>query len=363
MNVSQLSQGRTQVDYRSYLRLLTRILLSAGLLVWLGLKLDWQTLAATLQESRPVHLMAALLTVQLTVLASTWKWLMLVRAFPSAGRGVSFVRLARLYYLGLFFNNFLPSSVGGDVMRVFYLGRSIGAPAAAASVAMERLSSGIALVVLTLGAACFMQSVRPYIAPILIVAGIFAMIVAGLAVLVHRIENQRPRGLPADGEPLDSRSRLIRPVRRFLQGFGQAVGEYRRQHWRWWVGVALLSGGFQVGMVWINDWLFRAMHLSVPWADLFVIISLISVLTMLPISVNGLGVREVGYLFFFRQLGVDSEIAVSVSLLFFILVLLSSLCGGLFWLVEKGEWRREAFGQPVGRASGQPAGQEHDPGN
>ena len=86
---------------------------------------------------------------------------------------------------------------------------------------------------------------------------------------------------------------------------------------------------FQVGMAWINDLLFLSFGINIPLLELLVVITLISVITMLPVSLNGLGVREASYVFFFNELGVPEEIALSVSLLFFFLVSISSLIGGI----------------------------------
>ena len=62
---------------------------------------------------------------------------------------------------------------------------------------------------------------------------------------------------------------------------------------------------------------------------------------MIPVSLNGLGVREASYVLFFQSIGVPEGIALSVSLLFFFLVTISSLIGGLFWLMERREANHE----------------------
>ena len=109
--------------------------------------------------------------------------------------------------------------------------------------------------------------------------------------------------------------------------------------------ILLLSFLFQVGMAWINDLLFRSFGIEVSFLHLLVIITLISVITMIPVSLNGLGVREASYVLFFQSIGVPEGIALSVSLLFFILVTISSLIGGLFWLMERRETTHEAIRQ------------------
>ena len=89
----------------------------------------------------------------------------------------------------------------------------------------------------------------------------------------------------------------------------------------------------------------RSFGIEVPFLHLLVIITLISVITMIPVSLNGLGVREAGYVLFFQSIGVPDGVALSVSLLFFFLVTISSLIGGLFWLMERKVSNHEVIGQ------------------
>ena len=128
-------------------------------------------------------------------------------------------------------------------------------------------------------------------------------------------------------------------------GIGETAKNYRNESWQWWGMILLLSFLFQVGMAWINDLLFRSFGIEVSFLHLLVIITLISVITMIPVSLNGLGVREASYVLFFQSIGVPEGIALSVSLLFFFLVTISSLIGGLFWLMERRGTNHEAIRQ------------------
>ena len=128
-------------------------------------------------------------------------------------------------------------------------------------------------------------------------------------------------------------------------GIGKTARVYRNEGWQWWGMILLLSFLFQVGMAWINDLLFKSFGIDVPFLHLLVIITIISVITMIPVSLNGLGVREAGYVFFFQSIGVPDGVALSVSLLFFFLVTISSLIGGIFWLMERKVSKHEIIGQ------------------
>lgn len=307
-----------------------RACISMALMIWLFTMIDWREALHAMKEGSPFYFVLAFIAIQLTVFPSIIKWKMLVR---SSLKGTdqqtpSLWCLGRLYYLGLFFNNFLPSSVGGDVVRIFYLGKRIGMPPAAASVAFERLTSGGAMIVIVLSAALFMESVRPFLLSIFLIVGIFLALFAVFAYWMKQQGNSKQQGQVRRFQWLDK-------IKAGLVKTGNAAVDYRREGLNWWFWIAVHSMLFQVGMAWINQLLFLGFGYEISLLQLMVVITLISLITMLPISLNGLGVREAGYLFFFKSLGVPEEVAISVSLLFFILVTISSLVGGIFWMTER----------------------------
>lgn len=321
---------------------LGRAAVSTGLLVWLWFSVDRHAILASLKTSDPRPVLGAFLAVQLAAAASTVKWFFLVRDRPAR---VTLGKLFRLYYIGLFFNNFFPGSLGGDVARVLYLGRQTGVPKAAASVVLERLTGGLALVGILLATAGSLPGFRPYLSSILPLAGL--LVAALLGVLFYQA---RPR--TTDPEPTPTPGRTLASVGRLVGSLGRELTHYRGLGWRWWTGVALLSLAFQGALVGINGLLLRSFQVSLPWLELSATVCLISALTMLPLGINGLGIRETGYIFLFQRLGVAGETALSVSLLFFLLVLISSLAGGVFWLLERGGERLAAVGQPVAGVGG-----------
>lgn len=317
-----------------FLQLALKISISAGLMIWLINMIEWKQALNMMQEGSLLFFGAAFIAIQLTVGSSIWKWQLLVHSsLNKSERGkASFKHLGRYYYIGLFFNNFLPSSVGGDVVRIFYLGKNVGLPSATASVAFERLTSGAALTIIVLGAAFFMESVRPFLLSIYLVTAIIVCLFLAMGYWMKVGENNKNKSVELQSSKLSS---WLNKGRGAVAKVGYTARNYRCENWKWWTMIAILSLLFQLGMAWINQLLFLGFGLSLPWIELLVIITLISVITMLPVSLNGIGVREASYVFFFKQLGVPEEMAVSVSLLFFFLVTLSSIAGGVFWLLER----------------------------
>lgn len=313
------------------LQLSIRILVSVGLITYLVQMIDWKEALDIIKGGSFPYIAAAFITIQITVSSSVVKWYMLVH--PSHNKtnkhDVSIHKLGRLYYVGLFFNNFLPGSVGGDLVRVVRLGKKTGVSRATASVALERLTSGFALVVIVVISAFFIEDARPYLFSLFLLTmlAVVAFLFFKYWVKNHH-ENRKQTGKLAA---------LIHKGRTAVIQFSETLSNYRKEGWKWWVLIGLLSILFQVGMAWINDLLFLSFGIDISWLELLVIITLISVITMIPVSLNGLGVREVSYVYFFQKLGVPDEISLSVSLLFFFLVSISSLIGGVFWLIERRE--------------------------
>ncbi|WP_338471716.1 lysylphosphatidylglycerol synthase transmembrane domain-containing protein [Niallia sp. XMNu-256] len=326
---------------KSYLQLLIRFIVSVGLMVWLVTMIDWDEAFQMMKEGSPFYFFLAFMAIQITVATSIWKWKMLIQSSEKKLRNdqVSPTYLGKLYYIGLFFNNFMPGSVGGDVVRIYYLGKKTSVATATTSVLFERITAGFALVGIVLISALFMDQSRPYLISLLVL-----LIIAVVLYLTFKLFMKKANGAKVDPSSTGKLSLLLGKGKETIVGIGETAKNYRNENWQWWGMILLLSFLFQVGMAWINDLLFRSFGIEVSFLHLLVIITLISVITMIPVSLNGLGVREASYVLFFQSIGVPEGIALSVSLLFFFLVTISSLIGGLFWLMERREMNHEVIG-------------------
>ena len=124
---------------------LLRILFAAGLLGLLLAWVDWRDSAEILWEAQLSLVAAATVAVVTGMVLSTWKWLLLLRANQIPLRGTAALEC---YWIGNFFSNYLPTNVGGDVVRYALL-RHFGRPAqVAASLLVERLTGFLVLVAL-----------------------------------------------------------------------------------------------------------------------------------------------------------------------------------------------------------------------
>ncbi len=215
------------------------------------------------------------------------------------------------YYIGMFFNLLLPTSVGGDVVRAFYLAGGRARRDAVLSVLADR---GSGLVVLLL-MACFAGLFVPlpsWMAAILValITGV-ALGVASLFALplLDRIPIVGPR-----------LRRLIESARIYLSRPGLLFS------------TTLLSILVQFASV-LQVWLIsEGLGLNVSLGYLAVVVPLVTLLTLVPVSVSGMGLRELGMVVLLAPVGVASAGAVTLSLLTFASCAVIGLAGGGLYL-------------------------------
>ena len=176
-----------------------------------------ESLLQTLEQVNLFWLTFSLAIGVLLTAISSWKWQVLLR---SKGIEISLARLLLFYFIGRFFNMFLPSSMGGDVVRVWELSRHSGEKyEALASVLVERLSGMITLVFVSAAAVL----VHDYQLPILS-AGVLLLAVMNLVILWLILDR---RILPLLSQILGSRFHLIAVLLAKLSRLQDAVREYK----------------------------------------------------------------------------------------------------------------------------------------
>ncbi|MGI8423987.1 MAG: lysylphosphatidylglycerol synthase transmembrane domain-containing protein [Chloroflexota bacterium] len=295
-----------------------RSLVSLALLGLLSWKLGVAQLWSVLSQADALWLAVGAALVVLALLVSALKWQLLLGAH---GLSVPYPALFSSYLIGLFFNNFLPSNIGGDVLRVHDVAKRTGhASAVAASVIAERLLAGLALALTAAGALLFSARYTAQVGPsvglaLLVFAGLIGLTVSpGVRAWLARV-------LPA------GRAQLVARVT------GQMGDALRKRDAV--VAVLALSFAFQAVVVLVAWTGFAAIGQPVSLAACFVFIPIISAVQLVPVSLNGLGVREGAYVLFFGGIGVGELNAAAASLLFGLLVAGVSLAGGALFAARR----------------------------
>ena len=290
-----------------------KICFSVGLLAYLFTLIDLDRLLDQLRQADPRYLVVALLLLLAQIGISSLKWQLILR---SDGVLMLLPYLVRVYMIGNFLSLFLPTSFGGDVYRVLAI-RGINRDLAksTSSVLFDRMSGVFALVSICMIAYLALPD-QPYDPLILLV---YALGVAGFLIVSSNA---------TIGVMDASKISLIRKLGKVLVSFRN----YRRAP-RSLIIIILLSFLFQFNIVVINKVYTVALGIDVSFGTLLVIIPLVYLTELLPISINGLGVRESAFGFFFVLIGHSVEEGLAVSLLVISMRYLVGAVGGILLLV------------------------------
>ncbi len=317
---------RASQPERSWVPLL-RIAISLGLLGFVFSRVGWEQTWQTLSEAHIPYLLAAFAVALLSMIVRALRWKVLVDAL---GMRFSLAKLAEFYFVGAFFGSFLPTEVGGDVMRIYEVMRHSERPAAAlGTVLVDRATGLLGLFLVALAALGFSHSLvgsQIMVAILLLTAASW-----GSAVMLMQRDLLERLGL----------LRLLHRVRRLEEVYEsmhqcgmRAIGRA--------VSVSIVLNALLIVM---NYLIALALHARIELWYFALFVPIVSVLLMLPISVSGLGLREGAYVYLFVQAGVVASQALTMSLIVYALRVATGLVGGIIYALRGlQELRAQAAG-------------------
>ena len=291
--------------------LVAKVAVSAALLIYVLSKSDTTTLLRLVRTGDPLLLGVAALLYVIVVGISIWRWQLLLKAqgYPAPLR-----ELSASYLVATFFNNFLPSNIGGDLIRVRDGKKLTGSlTSSLAVVAIDRIVGAYVL-----GGA----QLRALAGARLVVFGLGAFF-ALLAYIFFRPGVAR-RWMAKSG--LGS---LPWAQERF-ETVQEAVHVYRTEVGVVWTAFAG-SVALQALIVFYFLCVARALRIGLPLGACFLMVPLCGLIQSVPISFNGWGLRESVFVLYFGQIGLPADQALAFSLVGAGLVVLLSLSGALVW--------------------------------
>lgn len=281
-------------------------------------KFDLGVMGETLAQARLGWVLLAFVLVIVSLVVRAFRWWLLLRGL---GASIGLWRLVELYFVGNFYNAFLPSGFGGDVVRVVEVSQDVEAGVAAGTVLVDRLTGLLVLFVLALLALPF----RPANFPPTLLWPIVGLCVVGLA--AGGVILQGDLALTVVGWlPLWLEGRVMGFVRPMLT----AVRQCGRQA----IGQALaVSAFFTLFMV---GWWFaaaKALGFIIPLSYLLLVIPILSISLLVP-SIGGLGVRETLAPLLFAGVNLSPAQAASMALVVFAVERLSGLLGAPIYIAS-----------------------------
>lgn len=300
-----------------------KLALSIGLMVVLFARIPLDSVAQSLRAARPEWLAAAFGLMLFSNLLGAYQWSRLLRAVDTR---IPFWTVFSYYHVGLFFNNFLPANIGGDLARIADASRHGPTRAAAFStVLLDRMIGTLALA--TLALVTTLPAIDAFHLRVVYLALVgFFVLGLGLvwAVFHPALLPLAERTLARVG--LGSLKPHLDDLAARLQGFrGQRTLFLKL------MSVALVV---QVARVGVHVLVARSLGLAIALPYFFLFVPLLAVIVSLPISFNGIGVREGAGVVLFGLVGASRAQAFSLQFTTYLVAVAVSLLGGVAFLAR-----------------------------
>lgn len=312
---------------RKYVMFALKLLVSFGIIFATLYQLDTEIFLANLARTDLRWIGAALGLLTLSYFLGSFQWKLILGMSEII---LPYARVLGYYYVGLFFNNFLLSGLGGDLLRIYDIqkhsaNRERLSPALA-SVIFDRFTGLLTLVFLACLSGALVigqgESKRMFVS----IAALFVAWIFGLVILFNK----------------EVADRTVKPLARILPDRIYT----RLQHLYYEInnfhthpvalfkvfGVSLIVQSLRILSIWAIG---RAMGDQSPVVYYILFVPIISLAASLPISIGGTGPREQTTIFLFRRIGVSQEIAFSIGLVTYAVSTMSALPGALVFLLRK----------------------------
>jgi len=304
--------------------LLLKLTITASLCFWLYSRIDFPTLKESLAQLGVLPIIiGVLLHVAVVFLTASRWWLLLTHTHTVT----SFSRVIPSYYLGVFFNNFLPTGFGGDTVRILHMrARGVGMKSlVSASVVDRAVGFATIFIVGMIGA---LVSDELYISghtkSVLITVFLAGLLAAGWTLSSH------------SGRLLESLKKKYRHtrIRGWILDVLSTCYSYRAEKKRILLATAISVSGY--ALVILTYYLLgNGLGLDIPITTYIITIPVVFLAASLPISIGGLGIRESALVGMLVSTGADLRLAVNLSILYLIVFWISSLPGALVPLFNR----------------------------
>lgn len=305
-----------------HLLLTLKLLVTVTLCIWLIWRADWSNVLAAFHHIGVPLIATALVMMTLNVTISAYKWQLLLSIHRVP---FEFLTLHRYYFIAMFFNNFLPSTIGGDSYRVIKtMDNQRSRSSAVIAVLMERLTGMAALLLLGYLSALVEYSRQgdELSATVVTIGSV------GLVLGIPAIWMIMTRGLPGSWRPT---GKFIAPLTHIIEH----ASDYRLDPARS-LKVIAVSFLFQLySSIPCYLLLHYGAQVDCSFFEVLIVMAMVNVLAVLPISINGIGVVDGAFVYLMGRYNVPYEAALAVMMIMRALVVPMSLVGAVFYFMDR----------------------------
>ena len=300
-----------------------KIVVSISLLAYILHKIEPGNVIETISRASASPLILAALLFFVSNILGSWLWGMLLR---SQRVRIPFYRVASFYFVGLFFNNFLPANIGGDIVRIYDASKYCKDKSAVfVATFMDRVIGLLAISFLSVVASFYaLDHFKIFLLYLTVVLGFCGSLLVVLSILNRRILAlfERPFKLI---KAFDLERRVVKLFDE-LHSF--------RDRLPLLIAVFSLGIGIQLLRVFVHYLVARSLGIMISPSYFFLFVPVLAALSALPISINGLGVREGAGVVLFGLAHVAKGPAFLIEFITYLIGVAISLTGGVIFLLR-----------------------------
>jgi len=304
-----------------------KVLITLALLVFLAYQMDLEVLLGILLSANPFYILLGALIQFSSMFLGVVRWQTILRNF---GINSKIVPLIKITFIGYFFNLFLPSGIGGDFFRSYYLAKQEdrGMSTTVTTTVLERSAGLCALLIIGTSFAALQDISVEGVRLFYVFLSMITLYLLAILVLFH---NWMHRTISAflikrNLEDLEAKMEL---VYQGLNSLRSSKGSILKAFI-----LSLVIQFLSVLIVWVAA---QAIQIEAPFGVFLIFVPLINLSIMVPLTINGIGLRESLFYLFFSQIGIPAETAVGLSLVTFALYVLTAFPGLVVYSLYKKE--------------------------
>ncbi|MEE9430497.1 MAG: lysylphosphatidylglycerol synthase transmembrane domain-containing protein [Melioribacteraceae bacterium] len=311
---------------KSQLKLIIKIFISGVLLYFIVKDVNFDEIFASFKTSNKLLLILAfsLHAVGLTISAIRWKVLLTAQGVQSK---IGF--LIKSYMVATFFNHFMPSTVGGDSVRAYDSWRLGENKAKAfAVVVVDRFMGLLTLLVFVIIATFFTEKITSQIPNLN--AWLILLVIGALSIVWFILFPP----LSLFEKLSDNNNSIVKKIGGLLHKLGSAFAQFSTKK-EALVKAIFLSVLLQANVVFYYFLISQALNFNIDIINFFLIVPLTIFIMMIPISINGIGLRENTLFFFLSFYGVAKSQAITFAWLEYGMLLILGIIGGIVYALRK----------------------------
>ena len=305
------------IDLKSALIMIIKIVISLASLTFITHTVDWAEMGKVLLQAQMYWIYLALLIFWVAQVFSAIRCKYIACVL---GGTISLQTSLKAHFVGLWFNQVLPTSLGGDVIKIAILKRTIGLSIAIRSTLLDRVSGLMFLLLVVSLTLPFYFDIFSHQPEISLALGVFSLASLVGIILFSWFSHNRQK------------SRTLHSIIQKLIQFFADIARFRFRGVLWqqfWTSAIVHFNGIIAYSL-----LGLAMGVDIDPLTLLLIVPLVFLIALLPISFAGWGLREAGAIWLFGMVGVTSEIALAMSIIFGLLLIVAALPGLLIFIYK-----------------------------